>query len=512
MVVSGLVTVGVGASAQTAAPPAAPAAPAQTAAPAVTAEAAAGVAAAIEGGLRQWFPAGGPAKWDGTTVAGAAGDHYDVTLPVLTVAADDGSRIQIGAARLWVAPDPGNVWRVSIALPPQMTLLGADGKPEGDLTFGTQRFTGRWVAALGTFVQADGSLGDVRMASRKDKSRLEIGTLSLRTDLTEQPPGRWSGPSAISVEKLNATDDHGVHVARLGSGALEATLSGMNLSSLSALGTQTAVSASKAKHAVNAHYLAQLHDLFAGVSSRLRLNDLNLTSPGDGSTFSLAQVSLRAGIEGLDRGRSILSVGYDHGGLKLVPSPGPNEFVPEKIILALSAVDLPNADLWAALEQMVMADGSSSEQAGQMFALQSMAAMAEAGSRLLVESLHVDTPVVGADLKGEARFNTTAATGVVAGFEMMVRGLDSAMKKLQPAPGAKVSDETRNTMGALSMVQALGTSGKDADGRDTRTYKLDLGDDGRIMLNGADMSALLQSGSEPGGQKPASKANKGAAP
>ena len=124
--------------------------------------------------------------------------------------------------------------------------------------------------------------------------------------------------------------------------------------------------------------------------------------------------------------------------------------------------------------------------------------MAEGGSKLRIDSLQIDTPATAATLKGEARFHPQAAFGVVAGFDMVMRGLDAAMKQMQPAPGGKVDEETQSTLAMLSMVQVMGAPGKDASGRDIRTYKLELGADGRINLNGADMSALL------GGGKPAS--------
>jgi hypothetical protein len=47
------------------------------------------------------------------------------------------------------------------------------------------------------------------------------------------------------------------------------------------------------------------------------------------------------------------------------------------------------------------------------------------------------------------------------------------------------------------MVQALGQAGKDETGADTRTYKIDVTEAGQILLNGADMTALLGGGSEP---------------
>ena len=128
-----------------------------------------------------------------------------------------------------------------------------------------------------------------------------------------------------------------------------------------------------------------------------------------------------------------------------------------------------------------------------------MNALTQAGSRLEVKALSLDTPAAAATLKGAATFDGKAAFGLVAGLDMVLRGLDSTMKQLQPAPGAKPDPEVQKTLATLSLAQALGAPGKDETGRDLRSYKFDLGPDGRIMLNGADMSAVLQSVQAPGG-------------
>jgi len=494
---------------------------APAAAPAVTAETAASLAATLDAGLRQWFPPTGSSatyRWDGRTGVTPAGDHYDADLPSLEITSDDGSRAVVGVIKLALIPNGDGSWGVGLSVPPQITLLGADGKPEGDVTIGSQRFFGRWLPSLNTFVKADGSYGDVRAASKKDGNRFEIGSLVLRTDLTEQPAGRWSGPSTLVLNKLVAVDEHGVQVARLGSAAIEASMSGMDLGNALVLGTQPAPPAAAgqppakedAQAAVRRH-LTMLHGLLGAASAKLRITDLTMTAPGDGSSFTIGQITLRGGIDGLDNGKSTLSLGYDHAGLKIEPNPGPREFTPEKVEFAVSATDLPNVGLWAALEKLLQpAPGQTDDQAGQQFLVDAQTALTQGGSKLRVDSLQIDTPATAATIKGEARFNNQSVFGIVANLDMVMRGLDAAMKQLQPAPGAKVDEDTQSTLALLSMVQVMGAPGKDASGRDIRTYKLELGADGKITLNGADMSALLGGGAAApnGGGKPAAEDRK----
>ena len=122
-----------------------------------------------------------------------------------------------------------------------------------------------------------------------------------------------------------------------------------------------------------------------------------------------------------------------------------------------------------------------------------MTALTNAGSQLTIKALSLDTPAAAATLKGNATFDGKAAFSVVASINTVLRGLDGLIKDMQPAPGAKPDPEAQKTLATATLVQALGAPGTDESGRDTRTYKLELGPDGKITLNGADMSAVLQS-------------------
>ena len=286
-------------------------------------------------------------------------------------------------------------------------------------------------------------------------------------------------------------DERGVEVARIGSATLESTISGLDLVRLVKIGATTDAE----------HHPELLRGLLAGVTARLSLGDTTMTASNDGSSFTVKELAAHGGLEGLDGELSAVTLGYRHGGLSLASSPGPQEFTPEKAEVDLAVTSLPNAGLWAAVEALLKpAPGRNDAQRGDQFSLAVMNALTQAGSRLEVKALSLDTPAAAATLKGAATFDGKAAFGMVAGIDMVLRGLDATLKQMQPVPGAKPDPEAQKTMATLGLVQALGAPGKDEAGRDLRSYKLDLGADGKIMLNGADMSAVLQSVQGQGGK------------
>ena len=480
-----------------------PAGDAWAEAPAVSSEAASALTDTLDIGLRQWLPSEGAKAgwhWSGRPLVTPAGDHYDVDLPALSITSDDGSGVQAGVIKLTLAPLADGSWQVGATLPGQITMIEADGKSDGEITIGSQHFTGRWVPALGTFATMDGALGNVHAGSKKDATRLEVGALALRSDLAEQPPGRWSGPGSLTLSGLVMVDEHGLEVARIGGVALETAISGLDLGKLVKAGGSVDA----------AHHPELLRGLIAGFTGKLTVTDTTMTASNDGSSFSVKEIATHGGLEGLDGEQSTFSLGYRHAGLTLTPSPGPREFTPDKSELDLAVSSLPNAGLWAAVEKLLKpAPGVTEDMAGARFAEEVMAALTQAGSRISVKALSIDTPAAAATIKGDATFDGKAMFGAVAGIDAVIRGLDATLKQMQPAPGAKADEETQKTLATLALVQALGAPGKDEGGRDLRIYKLELAGDGRILLNGADMSAMLQGLQGPGEPAPAGKASKG---
>ena len=471
---------------------------------AVTSETAHSLTDTLDIGLRQWLPPeGGKAGWHwaGRPLVTPAGDHFDVDLPALTISGDDGDKIQAGVIKLTLAPLPDGSWQVGGTLPSQMLMLKADGKTDGEMTIGSQSFSGRWVPSLNTFAKVEAALGNLRAFSAKDSTKLEIASLAILSDLSEQPPGRWSGPGSLTLKGMTMVDDHGLEVARIGSIAVESTVSGLDLAKMVKAGGSVDPE----------HHPDLLRNLIGSFTAKLTIGDTTLNAGSDGGLFSVKEVVAHGGVEGLDGEHSSIGFGYRHAGLSLEPSPGPREFTPEKAEMDLAIVSLPNAGLWSAVEALLKPDPKlSDDQRGNQFSQAVLEALTQAGSRLEVKALSLDTPAAAATLKGAATFDSKAALGMVAGVDMVLRGLDAAMKEMQPAPGAKPDEEAQKTLATLSLVQAMGAPGKDGSGRDLRSYKFELASDGKILLNGADMSVLLQgiqgqSEPEPTGKAPKSK-------
>ena len=231
---------------------------------------------------------------------------------------------------------------------------------------------------------------------------------------------------------------------------------------------------------------------------------------------------MQFGITGMDGANATVSFGMQGDGFKIEPMPGPQQFMPQRFDVQISLAKLPNAAIgqamlaMAALEEQQKAKPapkkggkaeSGTDARDALMAVSStmlMEAANQAGTELRLDKLTLDTPAASGSMTGAVQMLSKAAMGAVGGAELVLRGLDSAIEAMKPKPGAKPDPSTQETLGMLAMLQAMGQQGKDAGGKDTRTYKLELTEDGQMLLNGADMSAMMGLGAAP--PEPAPKA------
>jgi hypothetical protein len=541
--------------------------------PVVTAESAAVLADSIDAEVRQWSsPASGGYQWDGKTTAAAVGDHYDVTLPSLRLIGEH-ARFDIGVIKLGLTPETDGSVDVAAVLPSQITTLGADGQPDGHVVIGSQHFSGHWLPSLGTFVKVDGAYGDLQASSPKDSSRFTVGTLTFKVDLTQTPTGRWTGPSAFGINKVDVFDEHGAQLAHFGDLTLSTMVSDLDLKQALAsdvngkannagetkvakeevakeddaksedaksgkdededakdeegkTGNEVAAKDEDAKagkdvtakvkakaEAENTdkktleefrsllQHLTATHEALTSLSAKLELKDVAVTA-SDVGPVTFDHVEVEGGVKH-DGEMSTISLGYNHDGLKLTSPSVPPGLLPQKADVSVDLSSLPAVKLASILLRANEAKASGDDKGAEAASRDLLVSLYQPGVQLNIKSLHIDTPMAAVKLNGDARLDGTAKQGAVVSIDMALRGVDALVKETQPAPGAKPDEEAQNLAAILTMLQVMGAPGKDESGRDVRDYKLRMGTDGKILLNGTDLSAMLPSNQPQGGAPPA---------
>lgn len=476
-------------------------------APAINADGAAALRAALIKGLKQTFPEsdddGVEILFDGDPAVTVAGDHYEVTLPPLSISADDSS-LEVGVIRLSVVPKADSSYAVDVTVPSRMELAEGDDPPTV-LTIGKQHFAGVWNAAVENFVTADIAYGDIALVPPDNKGSLRIGALTATQDMRQDgSPNVWSGPVAGAINDV-ALSDGKTTLLKVGAVTMEANYGRMNLEKV------TQIKALAAKHAAAgteppvAQFLPLLGGMIGDATMRLRINDLSAGDTDGRVSFDMA--ALQFGVTDIDRTNATISFGIQSQGMKVQPLPGPQQFMPQRFEFQISLAKLPNAAIGQAVLAMAALEeqqrGKSGKKKGDdaknqtRDALMAMTgamlteAATNAGTELRLDKLTLDTAAVSGTVTGAMRMLTKAAMGAVGGADVILRGLDSAADALKPKPGAQPDPQVQDALGVIAMLQAFGQQGKDETGKDTRTYKFELTEGGQVLLNGADMNAMM---------------------
>lgn len=507
-----------------------PPAAARAEAPPVTEEGAKALAAALKDGLARWFPKSEgdetELRWTGEPVATPAGDHYEVALPALTAVSDDGTTANIGTIRLTVKPQDGNTHAVTATLPDRVAILD-NGKPSATVKLGRQRISALWSGTYETALSMDAELGDLSVTSdrkdkkgKKDESALTVGAITVAGEL--KPDGTaaagtplWSGPGALSVSNLRFLDETKKEVLNLGGLTMEGTYTRVDLARADAMQRLTQTHALAGTQPPAAELIPLMQGLMGGASGRVRLSGLTALNPEDGTRLALGQLVLRGSAEDLDKPMASTTFGIESSGLMLEPEVAPKAFMPDKLDIQISTAKLPTASLWRAfadLATLAEAQAAAGEEDGEeedgeeeaalpddeaeMTAIGNrlMGAMAEVGTELRIDRFVVNTPATSGTMTGAMRMAANSAFGAVGSSTVLLRGLDAAAKAMQPKPGKKADESTQNALGVIAMLQAFGQASKDDAGNDVRSYKIDVTETGQLLLNGADMSAMMNMG------------------
>ncbi len=462
----------------------------------VNAEGAAGIKTAITAGLPMSPNFNKDVleyRWTGESRVVPAGDHYDVTLPALALVADSEKKTQfdVGVIQLKLTPKSDATYTIDVTFPNRMTLRKGDA-PTATVTIGKQRFTGLWSSAVQNLLTADMAWDDLAVATSakgKQDRAARIASVTLKQNLQPAGPDLWSGPSNITLGKVTLTDQNKKTVLTIGEVGVDAEYNRINLAKGVQLKEMIKTQNTASTPLVASQALPVLGAIFGDISMTMRVGALSVGSDKDGGSINKASFSM--GLRNLDGETSTFSLGFMGDGLKVSPFPGPKQFMPERFEVKLALDKLPNAAFGQTiLELAKLAEqekpGDNSGAAMQELMKKALDAAGQAGTELRIEQLTLDTPATSGSVTGAAQVKTQAAFNAAGGAEIVLRGLDAAAAALK-----KDAKADQQAVGVISMLQMLGQQGKNAEGKEVRIYKLELTEAGQIMLNGADMSAMM---------------------
>lgn len=455
------------------------------------------------------------------------GDYYEARLPDTRAKALGIGELAIGTIVINISYGKKDTeYLVSMALPSPMVFTSADGGTS-DIRIGNQRFAGAWEKELMTFTRIDSEYGDLVMTAAGDMPfALTIEKLGILLNLSRNSNGTWSGPNDVSFNDMQlivpATEATGEFAVKVGSLLANGTYDEVNIKRTKELqqAIKEAIAAVEDPYeadisAVTRDILSSSESIFNGVYSKSELKDLSIVvnptpnkPESKKKSFHLASLSSVVNVEGIKSNRGNMSFLIGLKGLN-VDLGEPSEvvsYIPTEANMELYLDSLPMSDLkrtfngvLESLFNTMTADEAAVAQGArpqpkQFQKSQVMAAamavpqmLSSAGTRFSIKNTYIKTPTIDSKLDGNFTANEAARYIAIGDMTLVLTGLDEMIMKLQTSSDSRMAQKA---MGGLGMLQLMGQQDTGPGGKSTRTYKLQITGEGKVTLNGNDLSGM----------------------
>lgn len=442
-------------------------------------------------------------QWVGEVTAVPAGDHYEVTLPAVG-AVIDGGRFDIGQVKLTVIANADGTYRFDAKLPPEMTASDYDGIEIARLSIGGQSHTGLWLPAWSTSLDYKFAYDKVSIDIQppgEDKVRIDIGRLAGVSSTTPTKGDLLDVKSHFEAADFSVSAPDGALSVK--SNRIESAMNSIDVGRF--MGALEELQQFQAKHTVaglsgvagpeaKKQVLALMEDLITSYGEGLSLDwsVKGIALDGNGKRMTLDGLTL--GMNTVNGSLGSMGVRFGLDGFGMDPAPLPGELLPTRFAMDLQAGNLPVKEVWANFVRLMELQDESGSIDPKMQALigqDMVAALSAATSELRLQNFSIASATSALDASGGLTVSKEAAMGMTADYTLVVRDMGSVTKALSPAAGQQPDQKMTGALMFLGMLQGMGRAGAAEDGVQTLTYDIKIAPDGKILLNGNDLSALM---------------------
>ncbi len=469
------------------------------------------------------------------------GSYYEVKIPGAAIT-NDSATMDLGTVMINATPEDDGDYRASIAVPSQMTMKDNDGGERMVITLGSQKFSGIFNPALGAFVQADAAYDNVVAnitpkddptdKKKSDPVTITLGSIASKIAMTRDGD-TWSGPQTTTVR--NALLEFGDNKAsKLSIGEMIAAVSYNKADMAGAKKLRDDLRQSMQDTGdVPARELQKLVEATMGGmtavpesgTSNFTMTNLALDVPAAKATAGAQPTSVRLArlgssstFDGVKTDAGALTSKTTLTGLALTGHEGPLlGLIPSEASFNIAAANVPfksamsnfSTAINSAIEAQSGPDGNSAtaEAQAKLHMEQAVASLpellAKAGTTITISDTYTTASDLSSTLNG-ALTATSGAPYIFAGkTTLTLKGIDELIAKLQEMSRTSNNPRAAGYAQMLIIMQLSGQLSKAADGKSERTYAFELTPDGKVLLNGADMKAMIPKGSAPAAPAPA---------
>ncbi|MFE0758921.1 hypothetical protein ACFW16_33495 [Inquilinus sp. NPDC058860] len=212
----------------------------------------------------------------------------------------------------------------------------------------------------------------------------------------------------------------------------------------------------------------------SGRASRQEVRVEGLVTRTPARTLEVDAIALGAAMSDLDRSGARLTMRLDIGGTAFEPPTPYTAWIPSESTAQLTIEDMP---LWQIVGDSMLPGKRDPAAVSRL--------VSESSMRVRIDAFHLAAPEAALDLGGTIASARDAVRGQTGNLQMRLTGIDALVKALQADPKAG------QAAAGLSVLQVLGRQTTLPDGRSARDYEIVIDPSGKVLVNGADVQALV---------------------
>jgi hypothetical protein len=244
--------------------------------------------------------------------------------------------------------------------------------------------------------------------------------------------------------------------------------------------------------------VSDIYATFTGFESNVTLYDLNVEQGGQ-SLASVAQLSLDGGYgEGEDGLETSYAIAVS--GLETAMIPAPENLTPHEARIEIGLFNMPE-NLFQRFIEMGMASENLSEAEQEAFWNQQLLELVmTTGMGIFVEDTYIGADTARLDLSLSAQAAPQSPLGGVGEFSLTIENMQTIVDTLGLANDQQVAP-------VLAMLTAFSNRTTE-DGNTIDSFELQVTDEGKLMLNNKDVTAMFMPGAPvpPAAEEEAEKA------
>lgn len=516
------------------------------AAPSATAEGAAALKALVEESVKKQIvmqeAGGNKVTMTGDVTVEPTGSYYAVTMPHMTMTMVDGKTFIIGVISMNAMPtDNPDRWKVSAAIPSPMTMKSTDGSTLMVMDIGQQRQAGIWLPKSNVFPKLDATMKDLRIkVTPPDENvviNMSLGEVSYRANLTENSRQRWDGPAAFNMKDLKISAPADQLAVSIDSINTTAKSKGLDIEGymkwqeelagvmkpfveLAQAGQNTPQGAAPSTvklpnpEVFLGTFTKIFTELYEGFDMDMTVKGLRAKGKdkktGELQDFSLGSIHFGTGIDKINTPASDVRFTIGFGDLKIPSMPEEAAaFAPQDLNFDMRLNKFPLKEIINMGVETASKNAEAAQQGMRPSApnpMQAMNLFLEAGTEIALKENFLKGRDYGLYIDGTAKPNPNSPMGAIADYKVQFVGLDGMLNKIKSAAQdpATAAPWMQKALGPLTMMQMFGQQDT-FNGQPSRSYHFQATENGQMLMNGTDMSAMMggaMGGGQPQGGQP----------